>query len=77
MSWDNPINGLDQAAARSGRFERAISIFRTSFSTVIESRGTLDGGAGAGGGPLASVVWVAPYSPHASTCVPHTYSRVD
>ena len=70
IAWDQPDQGLDKAAAMAGRFERAISMFRTSFSTVVESREAADGGAGGGGGPLAAVAWVAPYAPHASTYVP-------
>ena len=45
------------------KFERAISIHRTSYSLVVQNRGQLDPSVGA-------VAWVAPDTPHASCYVP-------
>eukprot|EP01135_Chromosphaera_perkinsii_P000512 Nk52_evm6s106 gene=Nk52_evmTU6s106 len=46
------------------KFERAISIHRTSYSLVIQNRHGVDASVGA-------VAWVAPDAPHASCYLPH------
>ncbi|KAH8054252.1 C69 peptidase-like protein [Aureococcus anophagefferens] len=54
---------MDEAS--SGMFERAISIFRCSYSFVSQSRGVRGEAAG-----YPSVLWVAQYAPHAASYVP-------
>jgi dipeptidase len=48
--------------ATSGKFERAISIFRASYSFVSQSRGATS--------DLPSVLWVGQYAPHSTSYVP-------
>ena len=53
---------IDDAVAWGGKFERAISIYRCSYSWVGEARPHLDNGLG--------VIWFGQYAPHASQYVP-------
>jgi len=65
----NQESGLTIEELRSGRFERAISMFRTSYSFVTQSRKHLPNEVG-------GVIWYAQYAPHAATYVP-IYISVD
>ena len=57
-------SGLTQAVIDEGGFERAISMFRTSYSVVSQTRPNA-------ATPLAkSVVWVSQYAPHAGVYTP-------
>ena len=47
-----------QMKRRGGRFERAISIFRASYSFVTECRSSV------------STLWFGPYAPHATVYLP-------
>ena len=53
---------IDDAVAWGGKFERAISIYRCSYSWVGEARPHLDNGLGG--------IWFGLYAPHASQYVP-------
>lgn len=56
-------NGLTPAELVDGAFERAISMFRTSYSIVAQAR--------SGPNPLlAPLVWFCSYAPHSSSYVP-------
>jgi hypothetical protein len=55
VSWTSFQKGLD--------FQRPISLWRTTYSTVTQSRSSLPDTIGA-------VTWIAPYAPHHSTFVP-------
>lgn len=60
----DPVNGITPIEANAGLgFERAISIWRTAYSTVTQSRASLPDSIGA-------VTWIAPYAPHFSSFVP-------
>lgn len=60
----DPVNGISyQEYEESLGFQRAISLFRTAYSTVTQSRRSLPDAVGA-------VTWIAPYAPHHSTFVP-------
>ena len=58
-------DAVTMAEATSGMFERAISIFRCSYSFVSQSRGAaaMDDG-------YPAVLWVAQYAPHSASYVP-------
>lgn len=64
-SINQPWNedNLTLAEERSGGFERAISIQRTAYSTVIVSRESASS-------LFSSVLWVAQYAPHMGVYVP-------
>lgn len=56
-------NGLSPSELIEGAFERAISMFRTSYSIVAQAR--------SGPNPfLAPLVWFCSYAPHSSSYVP-------
>jgi hypothetical protein len=55
VSWDAQQQGLG--------FERPISLWRTAYSTVTQSRASLPDVVGA-------LTWIAPYAPHHSSFVP-------
>jgi len=60
----DPINGVTSAEYNSGLgFQRPISLWRTTYSTVTQSRAGLPDEIGA-------VTWVAQYAPHHSSFVP-------
>jgi dipeptidase len=74
----NPVNSLQDPVDGVSResflhhglgFHRAISIWRTAYSTITQSRAGLPNEIGA-------VTWVAQYAPHHSTFVP-IYAAVD
>jgi dipeptidase len=57
-----PADGLSLMAVNEGGFERAISLFRTSYSIVAVSRQSVP--------DELSLVWFTQYAPHASAYVP-------
>ena len=58
------VNGISRHAYDAGiGFQRHISLWRTAYSTVTQSRASLPDVIGA-------VTWIAPYAPHHSTFVP-------
>ena len=60
----DPVHGLNPTEIFGGLgFPRAISIWRTAYSTVTQSRGNLPNEIGA-------VTWIAPYAPHYSSFMP-------
>lgn len=60
----DPENGITKEEYRQGLgFQRAISLWRTAYSTVTQSRKHLPD-------ELGAVTWIAPYAPHFSTFVP-------
>ena len=64
--YDVAANGnLTREEAMMGQFERAISIFRTSYSFVSEAAPSLN-----------PKLWFGPYAPHATTYIP-IYANVD
>lgn len=56
-------DGVTGAMTKEGKFERAISLFRSSYSFVVVCRASLPDQVG-------SMVWVGYYAPHASVYVP-------
>jgi dipeptidase len=66
-SIDRPYNhnNLTVAGAISGGFERAISVMRTAYSTVLVSRANSEANS-----LTRAVVWVAQYAPHMSVFSP-------
>lgn len=58
-----PQDGVSLAVAGKGIYERSISLFRTSYSTVTQSRGSLPAFVGAR-------VWICQYMPAMSTYTP-------
>ena len=62
--FNDEFNGVSRAAYDAGiGFQRHISLWRTAYSTVTQSRASLPDIIGA-------VTWIAPYAPHHSTFVP-------
>lgn len=66
----DPVNGINRDEnAKAIGFQRAISIWRTAYSTVTQSRNSFPDAVGA-------VTWIAQYAPHFSSFVP-VYASVD
>ena len=65
VGYSHASDAVTMDEASSGMFERAISIFRCSYSFVSQSRGVRGEAAG-----YPSVLWVAQYAPHAASYVP-------
>lgn len=61
---------MTQADAQKGYFDRSISLFRTSYSSVTQSRASLPDEVGA-------MVWIAQYKPSTSTYVPMYVGATD
>lgn len=60
----DPVNGMTGTEIFGGiGFARAISLWRTAYATVTQSRADLPDEVGA-------LTWIAPYSPHYSTFMP-------
>jgi dipeptidase len=57
------LDATDDVTALTGRFERAISIYRCAYSWVSQARPSVASSA-------LGVVWFGQYAPHASTVVP-------
>lgn len=63
-SFEDKFNGITRQEYDAGiGFQRHISLWRTAYSTVTQSRASLPDVIGA-------VTWIAPYAPHHSTFVP-------
>ena len=68
QKWEDKVEGISPEAEKGGlSFQRPISLWRTAYSTVTQSRASLPDAVGA-------VTWIAPYAPHHSTFVP-VYAR--
>ena len=65
VDYANPTDVISNDEAMSGKFERAISIFRCSYSFVSQSYG-VDGFKE----NKPATLWVAQYAPHAANYVP-------
>lgn len=62
--YEDDLDGVSREAYDAGiGFQRHISLWRTAYSTVTQSRASLPDVIGA-------VTWIAPYAPHHSTFVP-------
>jgi len=62
--WQDPINGVEWDAYKKGLgYQRVISLWRTAYSTVTQSRGFLPD-------EIGGVSWIAQYAPHQSVFVP-------
>lgn len=70
--WDPaPVEGLPTLMdVLQGSYERAVSMFRTSYSIVAVSRGHMPDSIGA-------IVWFAQYAPHTSTYSPFYVASSD
>jgi len=69
--WDvSPVDGMDLAEVMEGSFERAISLFRTSYSFVAVSRKHLPD-------PVSSVLWFSQYAPASTTYTPFYVAATD
>ena len=64
----SPVDGMDKTDLVAGRFERTISLFRTSYSFVTQSRAGLPDVVGA-------VTWFGQFTPHATVYIP-VYANV-
>lgn len=57
------MNGVSPAAYNSGLdFQRPISLWRTAYSTITQSRANVP--------DVLAVTWIAQYAPHQSTFLP-------
>lgn len=64
FKWQDGANGITYSQFEKGiGFQRPISLWRTSYATVTQSRKNLPDEIGA-------VTWLAPYAPHHSSFVP-------
>ncbi|CAN0535833.1 unnamed protein product, partial [Ectocarpus sp. 8 AP-2014] len=62
--WGASLDGSTTLEdSKEGFFERSISIFRTSYSSVTQSRSFLPDEVG-------GLLWVSQYKPSMSTCIP-------
>ena len=78
--WGDParydggaVDGMTKPELLAGAFERVISLFRTSYSFVTQSRPNTDPEAT---GVDLALTWFGQFTPHASTYVP-VYAAVD
>ena len=63
----NDVDGITHEELLAGRFERTISLFRTSYSFVTQSREHKD--------DILSLIWFGQFTPHSTVYIP-VYSNV-